>query len=418
MIIDEDAYLAHHGIKGMRWGVRKERETTPLDASDKEIVAKLEPHGYDSDRMRRMFGPSSDKPSEKDNEKFQLTDKQKRMLKTGAKVAVAAALVYGLHRYGESVQKKALGINDAPEEFLDFWTDHQKTSLLRGKKGFSPEFIEGLSSEPLTFSPGSILKRISTEAETDIRPGGFYAAFKDEDVQRYQAVLPAYWKQWGFGATEGHIVSLEAVQEVRAPSPKKTYEMFRDILDKPVDYYDFAQGSDVKTNVRDSFKTALGMHGADDETLMRRAFPHAALNWNDDDNQITKHFFERLRSEGFNAVVDINDAGSLSDTPMRVLDGSLFKIAGTEPLTKEAIATARDNILAFAHALGINLTDIFMHSDDDDDEDVQLWLEAYLEHHKDQASDDAEPERKLPWITRPSDTIVLCPSPLSIPTPT
>lgn len=29
MIIDEDVYLEHHGVKGMKWGVRKNRNSTP-----------------------------------------------------------------------------------------------------------------------------------------------------------------------------------------------------------------------------------------------------------------------------------------------------------------------------------------------------------------------------------------------------
>jgi hypothetical protein len=46
MIISEDAYLEHHGVKGMKWGQRKKRETragsfSSLSKSDKRKAVAI-----------------------------------------------------------------------------------------------------------------------------------------------------------------------------------------------------------------------------------------------------------------------------------------------------------------------------------------------------------------------------------------
>lgn len=42
MIIEKDAYLAHHGVKGMKWGVRRQRTSTGEgDSGKKQLSGKV-----------------------------------------------------------------------------------------------------------------------------------------------------------------------------------------------------------------------------------------------------------------------------------------------------------------------------------------------------------------------------------------
>ena len=66
--------LYHHGVKGMRWGVR---------------------HDYKPNGRKR-----SKKSEDSDEKKFKLTDNQKKYIKIGAAVAGAALVTYGAYKLG------------------------------------------------------------------------------------------------------------------------------------------------------------------------------------------------------------------------------------------------------------------------------------------------------------------------------
>lgn len=76
------ASLKHYGVKGMRWGIRHERERTGR-------------------RTRKQAANSVDKPHRKKyNTGRGLTAGQKRAIRTGAALALAAVAVYGAKKMG------------------------------------------------------------------------------------------------------------------------------------------------------------------------------------------------------------------------------------------------------------------------------------------------------------------------------
>lgn len=363
MGIDDEfhAFIEHHGIKGMKWGVRNEDKPTgdtsakktdgeTLDFSEQEkaVIRNLTPHGYTEERMRKMYGPGSPSgPPVTGKESFHLTDGQKKALKIGAGVAVAGVALYGLNRLG---QKKLLDMQlgeNAPDALKEFWRDSQLTKVASEGKGYSKDYVNKLSTEAVHLSAGSILKRVSTEKELDIKPGGFFAAYKDADVGRYKAVLPIYWKAWGYNNKEGYVVNLRAKEDVKAPSPRQTFDMFVDFLKAP---------SDIPgTSNRDRYdylipKAFNSLKPEDDESFARRVFHGFSGNWNDNSNKLTDAFFGHVKGQGYNALVDMNDAGSLGDTPLRLLDGNMFEIAGHEILSASDINRAQQAVLEIAHA--------------------------------------------------------------------
>jgi hypothetical protein len=48
-------------------------------------------------------------------------------------------------------------------------------------------------------------------------------------------------------------------------------------------------------------------------------------------------FMDAVKAKGYNAVIDFNDAGTLSKTPIRIIDSSSFEIEKSEVLTPEEI---------------------------------------------------------------------------------
>lgn len=81
-----DIYIAHHGIKGMRWGIRRyQRKDGSLTTAGRKRYG-------DSD--------SSDKSNNED-EKRGLTDKQKKAIKIGAAAVGTALAVYGGYKLSQ-----------------------------------------------------------------------------------------------------------------------------------------------------------------------------------------------------------------------------------------------------------------------------------------------------------------------------
>ena len=362
---DEDI-LEHFGVKGMRWGVRKEEERSSRKKAEKSSGSANNPYALtdedkavlrgagvkesDSESLKSKYGPGT---LSGDNKKSRFTQEQKDMATAlVVSLGVAAGAWYLYHRAYQAEQnayfKRINPVEGAAGKknlsaFRREWNTYVNKSV-GSSGGLTKEAVAGFSSEDTNLKAGTIFKRLSTERETNIRPGGFYASYKDEDTARYKAILPVFWKQWGRGGTSGYVVNIKANQDIKAPSPKATYEKFKGMLNDDV------PGSGVipGRKLRDYYPG--GRDGGDDDTIARKLFPNFAGMWANEDHPGTRHFFGKLKEDGFNAVVDMNDMGKLASKPMRLLDGTMFSIDGHERVSSSAIATAQANIRAIAHA--------------------------------------------------------------------
>lgn len=421
-----EEFLAHYGIKGMRWGYRKSDPTggnntggtasqsgpklskqeqdilafasknglTPSQTREKhqpELSEKkalrvqeldkksqaldsqiqdLRKNGYDSETIKSIPGgerlsqkglTSSDPDfklaygtSKSEFLKIQesrlvntksLVDKEASDVRAGKlssnqKLLIglgAVAVVGGLAYYGN----KKLGPGDIPlsQKGKAFLYDYNRTKT-KQSKGLTDYDISKLGTDDLTFAPGHTFKRVSTVAESSVRASGFFASPDDSDTARYKAILPVYWKTWGLDATSGHVVSLQANQAIRAPAPKKVYDFYRNQVENDPK---FRESFDINRIITGKDPLA-GYKNTED--FARKNWPAYAaklLNTGDPDlAPMIKHFTD----QGYNAFVDSNDAGALANTPMRLLDGSMFKIVGTEALSAGDIKKAQDDLTA------------------------------------------------------------------------
>lgn len=359
MTQDIDDFLAHFGVKGMRWGVRKEykpvgresgskakdetaRQKAEYDAEAKRIQKALKANGIDDRRAAQLKAKYGVAPQEEPTSG--LSKNQKIAIGIGVGVGVAA-LGYAAYKGGVFDSIKSLPLYET-----------NATAYSKAVDGLSINWHEGVD-----LKAGSILKRVSTVAEKEVRADGFFACFRDGDVESYKAILPTFWPMWGVGTPVdgGYINHYKAAAAVRAPSGEKTFEIFKDLIKNT-----------------SNFDTAIGVYNPDignaSDEVLKGLFKQFSASWIDGTDQGVKYFFDRIKSEGYNALIDFNDAGTLGKTPLRVIDSSIYEIVKNERLDLAGmLAAAKAWTPDLVHS--IERLGLYMY----DDEDVEDFLAHY-----------------------------------------
>lgn len=125
-------YLAHHGVKGMKWGVRR------FQNKDGSLTSV----------GKRRYGHESQKNGQKDAQQTSANDTQKKGMSTGKKVAIGAAAVagvalaaYGAKKYvdykNSSAGKASRALGEAQAKQV-FDKRAAEVAMLRGMRSPAP----------------------------------------------------------------------------------------------------------------------------------------------------------------------------------------------------------------------------------------------------------------------------------------
>ncbi len=94
-------YLIHYGVKGMKWGVRHDRERAGVYRVSSRQVTRRNNKYKNLNRSFHKTNDSSDQNNK--SSRLHLTDKQKRYLKIGAAVVATGLIAYGSYRLYKKV---------------------------------------------------------------------------------------------------------------------------------------------------------------------------------------------------------------------------------------------------------------------------------------------------------------------------
>lgn len=320
---DLDDFLAHYGVKGMKWGVVKKDATSSDPASSKETskyIAAIP-------KAPKLSNAQKAKNAAENQAKFlakaeidpadTLPDSGKGWHPTGKQVAwgLAGAAFVGLYAYGAYTGR--LPRPGSPCTAAQF---NAAVSRSKMQTWYKDTYITEQSFARSEFSlpSGHVFNRISTVAEDSFNVAkGTYATHSVEDFNRY---VTAFRHEKNSSKGLYH-VAFEATSEVKVPNLTTVLGALSDVLTA-------RNGS--PPSPEQVLKTYTGMSGG--AWIKDDVFP------------VKKLLFEKLSSYGYHAIVDEMDAGVIGETPLVLFDYSVVGQKTATNLTAEAIKLAEASI--------------------------------------------------------------------------
>lgn len=309
--------LIHYGILGMHWGIRKPEPFVGTKKS-KELVSD---HDRNLTRFRKHLksrGMTEDLVRLKQGAFDFLDEHKKAVIATAIVAAAATAAVLYL-----KANKKTIPV-----------------SMFDQAKPYLDEFKFNWD-KPVDMPAGSILQRVSSVAEDTPKAEGFFCAFLPDDVERYKGFLSgkgaAFLPSARMGS-EGVLNDYRSLVPVKAPSASETVKYYKELAESNPMFRAWVEAHDYSRR-----GSILNFKAYDWQANLKLN----SLHWSNDATDIGKTtFLTHLRQKGYTAVIDFNDAGNLSKTPLLTLDGSDFEIV------KHTVVTIGEMEASLARGLG------------------------------------------------------------------
>lgn len=261
MIIIYDQELYHYGVKGMKWGIRRyQNKDGTLTSKGKKRYEKSNDNSNDEDEI-------------KNNKSRKILTKRNIAIgatAVGASLAVMGAM-YVYKKTNPTIHVKYMNFG----EIID---------------------INSLSSKDIVVKKGTKFHRVSSKSVEDYAEDGkrIYTSYLKSDARIYKEEMPKFIRKWGNqgiisddGKTSyEHIMKMN--KDIKAPSKKLMAEIYMKV---------------TGNNEVDSGRYQRFME-----------------NLNNNDNPDTKKFFQYVKNLGYNAILDENDAGNFTKSPLILLN--------------------------------------------------------------------------------------------------
>lgn len=301
--------LTHWGVMGMKWGVHKPEpnssssnprpkniKTVNNSAASKALLKKLRAKGIDEDSLKQDY-----------------YSEQNFFQKHKTEIAISAGVIGTALIFGGAYYLKKNGYLSKPLEIA----------------------LEENWTKSIDLPAGTIFSRVSSVAETTPRPGGFYAAFKKNDILRYRAGLSAI-----LGESASVSNDYTALTRIKAPSGFKTVEAFKTLATKDSEFAKLVIARQATADMIPVFSAPMGVSKLSEANWQKMLKTQSRVWSVYPDSPETKMFFSHLESKGYNAVIDLNNAGVLAQTPIRTINGSAFRVTASTHLTERDISEA------------------------------------------------------------------------------
>lgn len=237
--------IAHYGVKGMKWGVRKEYVPHP----------------------RKKRNPPSEDTAMRSFLRSRGGDLAKGIYRDKGKLWVASRIV------AAPVTAVALA-KAAPKVVNDAYREKRATNLKSGTQ-----------FQRITSTPDEKLQRI-------------YATYNEHDNRVYRGRLGALRMKQNGGDT--YVKTFTAKSGVRAPSDDKARSMFKSLYDTDSDFKSYVDNmpQSVRGYVKDAKTT---------KDLYKNFNLQGLMDRNPENAKQVQKYYDLLSNKGYNAITDLND---------------------------------------------------------------------------------------------------------------
>lgn len=291
-------YLAHHGILGQKWGIRRfQNPDGSLTLAGRERYGSLEnfkKSDYYKKYQAKEYAKQNRNPDGSPKTKQQLEIERRKKIARNVAIgaAVAAAVVAGGYAYYK-------------------WRGENKDLIIKG---------------------GEALQRISKNDETSLF-NEFFASFDKKDNERYKNMLPAHYDRFEKGG-EHLIKQLKATSDIKVASRGTGRKIFDKLKEADSS---FAKAFDKGKDGYYQFNASLvGKDGHNSENARK--------------------FYDAVKKAGYDAIIDVNDSvggGFQAKSPAIIINKgkvaieNISKIGSTPAANllkaqKEGVNIARD----------------------------------------------------------------------------
>ena len=256
-----DQELYHYGVKGMKWGIRRYQN------KDGTLTSK----------GKKRYEKSNDNSNDED----EIKNNKSRKILTKRNIAIGATVV---------------GASLAAMGAMYVYKKTNPTMHVKYMNFGEIVDINNLSSKDIIVKKGTKFHRVSSKSVEDYAEEGkrIYTSYLKSDARIYKEEMPKFIRRWGNqgiisddGKTSyEHIMKMN--KDIKAPSKKLMAEIYMKV---------------TGNNEVDSGRYQRFME-----------------NLNDNDNPDTKKFFQYVKNLGYNAILDENDAGNFTKSPLILLN--------------------------------------------------------------------------------------------------
>lgn len=320
-------FLEHYGVKGMKWGVRKEYKSTSRSSASKvsalkaKLKAQDEPLTPDKkaenlaeakDQFLKKFEPSTASSSsdttkkidESEQKGWRPTKKQVGYALMGA--AAVGGILYLNHKFkvvpGEPVHPLAFNAQVMKSQ-QEVWGSHLKVDA------------DSFRQKEFTLPAGHTFRRLSTGPE-DSFSFGTYTTSSDADFARYVTAF-----RHEKGNADFYEINFTAKEDIRIPDLKTRLDALKTSINE-------GQSKKNKWTDGDVRRFYNGLSGS---------------QWNQDD-EIVRGFFAELTKRGYSGIIDDMDAGIIGEAPLVIFNPEKFSSKTSKPLSKDQLKSIEKTV--------------------------------------------------------------------------